>query len=211
MYRTTESDNCIPFAGAIHGQRYAVPAGVVVHEQNREARFGFHLDGRVGANFERAVAAEVFELDIQVGTVGGGNGQLRRRFCGPIESFGLRGGDPYGRIELQTNGSGEAVLEADGESAEGELQTHALDHGRIQFVTHVAQAADDGFEHLLDFDRALLQLRRPGTEVEAEGIELQADGAEHLTDFVMQETRDSAVIGFAFGDKAEEQLIQSFR
>jgi hypothetical protein len=121
------------------------------------------------------------------------------------------GRDVYRRIEPQTYGSGEPILEADGETVESELQTSPLDHGRIQLVTHGAKASDDGFKHLLDLDGAWLQFGGLRTEVEAQGVELQADGAQHLADFVVQKTGDPPVLGFTFGDKAEQQLLQSSR
>lgn len=74
-------------------------------------------------------------------------------------------------------------------------------------MTHVAKTADDGFEHLLNLDGALLQLRGMGAEVEAQGVELQADGAQHLADFIVEESRDSAILCFPFGDESEEQFI----
>ena len=44
-----------------------------------------------------------------------------------------------------------------------------------------------------------------------EGIQLKADGAEDLTDFVVEKTGQTGVVGFAFGDEAEEHLVASVR
>ena len=87
------------------------------------------------------------------------------------------------------------------------MQADAPDDGRVEFVTQVTDAADDGFEHLLNFGGTLIQLGRLGPEIVTQRIQLKADRAKHLPHFVMKKVREAGVIGFAFCDKSEEYLV----